>query len=89
MKKLLLNLSLIIFLVFSTSIAGYAISQYDYETEAAPDTLSVDDMDPELYTEDETAEEKECCPAPYIAIAVVFIAAGFLVYRKVTRKKKE
>lgn len=89
MKKLLLRLSLICFLAFNAGSLVAAFAQYDYETEAAADTLSIDDMDPMLLADDDEAEEKKCCPGLYIGIAVIAVAAGVLVYRTVTKKKKE
>ena len=87
MKKLLLRLSLVCFLVFNAGSLGYAFAQYDYETETAgPDSLSIDDMDPLLMAEEEEAE-KQCCPGLYIGIAVVVVVAGVLVYRRVSKKK--
>lgn len=88
MKKLVLRLTLICFLAFGAGSLSSVFAQYDYETEAAPDTLSIDDMDPVLFSEDEATEEKKCCPGLYIGIAVVAVAAGVLVYRTVSKKKQ-
>jgi hypothetical protein len=88
MKQLILKLTMICFLAFAAGNMSLTFAQYDYETETAPDTVSIDDMDPVLYTEeDETAEEKNNT-ALYIGIAVVAIAAGVLAYRSTTKKKK-
>lgn len=90
MKKLLLNLTLICFLALSAGNLSMAFAQYDYESETAPDTLSIDDADPVLFLDEEDSDEKKCCPGLYIGIAAVVVAVGgVLVYRSVNKKKKE
>lgn len=90
MKKLLLNLTLICFLALSAGSLSMAFAQYDYESETAPDTLSIDDADPVLLLDEEESDEKKCCTGLYIGIAViVVVVGGILVYRSVNKKKKE
>lgn len=89
MKKLVLRIALICLIVLCTGSVNRAFAQYDYETEAAPDSVSIDDEDPILYSEEDVTVNEKSNTALYIGIALVVVVAGALVYRGISKKKKE
>ena len=82
MKKIIYSLLLGIFLSFGAASFNLITSQ----DEGVSDSISIDDMDPILYVEEEEELDKGSTGI-YIAIAIAAVAAGVLIARVVKKKK--
>ncbi len=89
MKKFWMTFMLVSALIFGAASLNAIMAQYDYEYETvAPDTISIDDADPILFSEENfTVTEEKNRTTTYIVVVALAIVAGFVVYR-VTSKKK-
>ncbi|ASB49363.1 hypothetical protein [Alkalitalea saponilacus] len=91
MRKFWMIIAMAIILAMGAGTVNNVMAQYDYEYETvAPDTLSIDDMDPILYSDDDyVAAEKSNNTGLVIGIIVIAVVAGLIVFKVVSGKKKE
>jgi hypothetical protein len=89
MKKFWMTFMLVGALIFGAASLNAIMAQYDYEYETvAPDTISIDDADPILFSEENfTVTQEKSRTTTYIVVVALAIVAGFVIYR-VTSKKK-
>ncbi|MDG5800879.1 hypothetical protein QA597_10965 [Marinilabiliaceae bacterium ANBcel2] len=91
MKKFLITFLLAFFVCFTAVQLNSVKAQedvYEYET-ASPDTLSIDDMDPTLYSDDDfIAEDEGSNRGVVLTIVIIAVVAGFVIYKVVSGKKK-
>lgn len=90
MKRKIAKLLMICIIGLFTVNVAEVKAQYDYDyAAAAPDSVSIDDMDPIFHTETDGAS----CPARsnttlYILIVAAVAAGGFIAYKKMGQKKE-
>ena len=82
MKKVLYSLVLGTFLSFGAASFNNSMAQ----DEGVSDSISIDDMDPILYVEEEEESEKGSTGI-YIAIGIAAVAAGVVAARFMKKKK--
>ena len=85
MRKFALKAMMMAILSFGGFSMVNALPQYD---DSVTDTISIDDMDPILHTEEEEAEDEGGNTGMIAVIAIVVVVAGAVGYKVATKKKK-